>query len=503
MKAASYTGLHPFTLSPFHGGTAARRLDLLNTRLVLVVEDTLSLARIYLRYLEQAGVSVRHAASLEEARDAVRRYRPDAVLCDLRLPDGDGMTLVEEIRQGDAGTAIIVITANSSIETAVAAIRAGADDFLTKPFDAPRLETTLGNALARRRLSKVVELLGGEELGSEPLAGGQAAERFEGFVGADMTMRAVYRVIDLSARSSAPVFITGENGTGKELCADAIHRRSTRRDAPLIAVNCAAIPRDLVETELFGHARGAFTGAVRDRTGLIAQADGGTLFLDEICEMEPAIQAKLLRFVQTGTIQPVGGGGTVTIDARLVCATNRRPLEEVRAGRFREDLYYRLHVLPIHLPPLRERGRDVLLIARHLLARIAEQEGTGVRELSPDAESRLLHGTWPGNIRQLQNVLRGVVVLNDAPVITAAMLPADLDGQVPAAAGGISPRGGMGAVAGVSGEPILPLAEVEREAVERAIRLCGGNLSLAAQKLGINVSTIHRKRRVWAGGVEG
>jgi two-component system repressor protein LuxO len=470
-------------------------LDLQNARLVLVVEDTLSLARIYLRYLEQAGVAARLAASLAEARDAVKRFQPDAVLCDLQLPDGDGMTLVEEIRREDARTAVIVITANSSIETAVAAIHAGADDFLTKPFDAPRLETTLTNALDRRRLSRVVELLGGDDLGGDRLS-----ERFEGFIGADMTMRAVYRVIDLSARSSAPVFITGENGTGKELCAEAIHRRSARRDAPLIAVNCAAIPRDLVESELFGHARGAFTGAVRDRTGLVAQADGGTLFLDEVCEMEPAIQAKLLRFVQTGAIQPVGGSGTVRIDARLICATNRHPLEEVRAGRFREDLYYRLHVLPVHLPPLRERGRDVLLIARHLLARIAEQEGTGKRELSPDAESRLLHGTWPGNIRQLQNVLRGVVVLNDKPVITAEMLPDDLGGESAQPGNRSVPYRDKPGVP--DDDRILPLAEVEREAVERAIRLCGGNLSQAAQKLGINVSTIHRKRRLWLADAE-
>ncbi|EWY41657.1 ATPase AAA [Skermanella stibiiresistens SB22] len=463
---------------------------MLDARLVLLVEDTLSLARVYLRYLEQAGLSALHAASLVEAGDMFARHKPDIVLCDLHLPDGDGMSLIGEVRRSSPSTVIVVITSNSSVETAVSAIRAGADDFLTKPFDAPRLETTIGNALERRRLSRVVEILGGEADG----------DRFEGFIGADMTMRAVYRVIDMAARSTAPVFITGENGTGKELCAEAIHRRGTRQDKPLVAVNCAAIPRDLVEAELFGHARGAFTGAVRDRVGLVAQADGGTLFLDELCEMDLSTQAKLLRFAQTGTIQPVGGAGTVQVDVRLVCATNRNPLEEVRAGRFREDLYYRLHVLPIHLPPLRERGRDVLLIVRHLLARIAEQEGTAPRDLGPDAEDRLLRSAWPGNIRQLQNTLRSVVVLNDALTITAAMLPDDPPGgttRTAAAAGHVEGRGP--APGRLEDGAIIPLAEVERETVERAIRLCGGNLSKAAQKLGINVSTIHRKRRAWSG----
>ena len=331
---------------------------------------------------------------------------------------------------------------------------------------------------------------------------------FCGFIGSSAPMRSVYRMIESAAPSLATVFIKGESGTGKELCADAVHKLSPRGGKALISLNCSAIPRELMESEIFGHEKGAFTGAVGARQGAAELAEGGTLFLDEICEMDLALQAKLLRFLQTGTIQRVGGNRERKVDVRIVCATNRDPLEEVRRGTFRADLFYRLHVLPIELPPLRDRGADILLIARKALIECAGEEGRAFGRFDTHSEELLCGYDWPGNVRELLNAIRHAVVMNDGDVLRAAMLPA---GIAQAGGGGPSIKQVHGYSAGDG--PILltpnrssaspetaalrPMWQHERDIIEAAISACGGNIGIAAAHLGISPSTIYRKRHNW------
>src|ERR1700761_3226817 len=396
---------------------------------ILLIEDTSSLVQVYLQYLRNEPVEVVAVDTLAAAREFIESQAPEAVLLDISLPDGSGMELLREIRAKSQDIAIVVITAHGSITLAVDAMRGGADDFLVKPFAAERLRTTVLYLLQRRPLSRVVET-------AAPIL---EADGFEGFVGSSLPMQAAYTIIERAAKSRAAVFITGESGVGKEVAAEAIHRRSNRRDKPFIALNCGAIAKELMESEIFGHVKGAFTGAVSARPGAATLADGGTLFLDEICEMDAALQVKLLRFVQSGSIQRVGGDITEKVDVRIVCATNRDPLAEVEAGRFREDLYYRLHVIPVELPPLRERDQDVLLIARHFLAQFNEEEGTNFQGFAPEVEAILLAHPWPGNVRQLQNTIRNVTVLFDGPIVTPDMLPRELQ-PAKAKAGGTLAR---------------------------------------------------------------
>jgi two-component system repressor protein LuxO len=450
---------------------------------LLLVEDTLSLATLYREFLRGEGHAIRHAPNLAEARRALAEAAPDAVLLDLRLPDGEGLDLLAEIRRAANPPPVVVMTAHGSVGNAVAAMRAGAADFLVKPFPAERLVVTLANVLERAALRREVETLAA----SAPRAG------FAGFIGAAPAMQAVYRIIENAAASRATVFVTGESGTGKELAAEAVHALSPRREGPFVPLNCAAIPKDLIESEIFGHVRGAFTGAVSDRPGAARMADGGTLFLDEICEMDLALQGKLLRFIQTGSFVPVGATRPVSTDVRFVCATNRDPLAEVKAGRFREDLYYRLHVVPVALPPLRERGEDVVLLAEAFLARSAAEEGKRFLRFAPDALALLRAHRWPGNVRELENAIRTAVVLHDGEALTAAMLPVSVHGG---AAEGAAPA--PPARPADPARRIRPLAEVERDAIEEAIRLCGGNIPKAAAFLGVSPSTLYRKREAWA-----
>jgi DNA-binding NtrC family response regulator len=318
-------------------------------------------------------------------------------------------------------------------------------------------------------------------------------------------MQAVYRIIQSAAPSSASVFITGDSGTGKEVAAEALHRLSPRRDRPFVALNCGAIPHDLLESTIFGHIKGSFTGATADQEGAAARADGGTLFLDELGEMDPQLQAKLLRFIQTGTYTRVGETRPRQADIRFVAATNRDPAEAMRNGRLREDLYYRLAVIPLHMPPLRDRGEDILLIARHFLTRFAAAEGRALRGFAPEVEARLLGHPWPGNVRQLENLVRNVAVLHDGPLVTTEMLPLPGTGPLAAATQASQPamapaRPAMPVNDALPESPqdIEPLSSIERRYVEHAIALCGGNLQLAARRLGIGTSTIYRKREAWA-----
>ncbi len=448
---------------------------------LLLVEDTLSLATLYQEYLDKGPYQVTHATGVDDALAQVERALPDAALLDLRLPDGSGMSLLRVLRRRAPDMPVIVMTAHGSVSVAVEAMRSGAADFLTKPFAAERLITTLDHALERARLKRELR----------ELSAARPREAFCGFIGGAPAMQAIYRILENAAASRATVFLKGESGTGKELAAAAVHRLSPRREGPFVAINCAAIPRDLIESEIFGHIRGAFTGAVADRAGAAQLADGGTLFLDEICDMDAALQAKLLRFVQLGAFQPVGSTRTLHTDVRFICATNRDPMQEVREGRFREDLYYRLHVVPVTMPPLRARGEDVMTIAAHFLARFTQEEEKHFTCFAPDAEALLRAHPWPGNVRELENAVRTAVVLHDGDAVTAAMLPTTLHPS-PKPAQAVQP----------SIDPVLrirPLAVLEREAVEHAVQSCQGNIARAAAHLGISPSTLYRKRAAWAG----
>jgi len=457
-------------------------------RTILLVEDTVTLVQVYMKFLRAEQAEIVAVETLAAAREFVAARAPTAVLLDVHLPDGNGLDLLRDIRARGLDTAVVVITANGSIDGAVEAMRCGADDFLVKPFSPERLSTTLTHVLERRRLARIVSTM----------APALEADGFEGFIGASLPMQAVYTIIDRTARSRASVFITGESGTGKEVCAQAIHNRSSVRKGPFVALNCGAIPKELIESEVFGHVKGAFTGAIADREGAAARADGGTLFLDEICEMDAALQVKLLRFVQTGIVQKVGSDASVKVDVRIVCATNRDPLAEVEAGRFREDLYYRLHVVPIEMPPLRDRGDDVLLIARRFLKQFGAEEHKLFSGLTAEVESVLAAYRWPGNVRQLQNVLRSIAVLEQGGIVKAEMLPREI--RAPETAPALSPDPVVprpSSERAAAKPPIRPLAEIEREAIEKAIAICNGNLTEAARYLDINVSTIHRKRQQW------
>ncbi len=458
---------------------------------VLIVEDSLSLGAVYRGYLRDEPYDIAHVPNGESAMARIKRDPPKAMLLDLQLPDMDGMDILRYIHEHRMPVSVVIITGHGSVDKAVDAMRYGAIDFIEKPLSQKRMIVTLHNAFDRMRLSDLVDRIKDDF----------QRDHYHGFVGASLPMQAVYRIIDSAAPSRATVFITGESGTGKEVCAEAIHLQSDRRDAPFVAINCAAIPRDLMESEIFGHVKGAFTGAVRDRVGAAKQAAGGTLFLDEIAEMDLDLQSKLLRFVQTGSFQPVGATGVEKVDVRFICATNRDPLVEVDAGRFREDLFYRLHVIPIQLPALRQRQDDILELAGHFLARHTKEEGKKFRGFDPEVESIFLAYDWPGNVRQLQNVIQNVVVLYNGDLVTREMLPPPLN-LVDVKAPARRARDGQLAVgdrssAPVDGSSIRPLRDVEREAIEQAIAFYDDNIPRAAAALGVSPSTIYRKRQTW------
>lgn len=453
----------------------------MNKPRVLLTEDSASLAAMYRAYLRDELIELEHVDSGAKTLDYLERQWPDVLLLDLMLPDMDGMDILQQIYEQGLNCSVVIITAHGSVDKAVDAMRFGASDFLSKPFDAKRLKVTLANILKMRRLNQLVH--GAHD---------NNRESYFDFVGNSLAMQRVYRVIESAANSKATIFITGESGTGKELCASAVHQASGRKDAPFIALNCAAIPKELMESEIFGHLKGAFTGAVSERKGAARLANSGTLFLDEVCEMDLELQSKLLRFIQTGSFQPVGSSQTEKVDVRFICATNRDPLEEVRQGRFREDLYYRLHVIPIALPPLRERDDDVLLIAEYLLARVSKEEGRHFRGFDKKALQTLRNYDWPGNVRQLENVIRNTVVLNEGEWVSRSMLPSPLN-DLQLIPNALKPS--VKAVELVT--QIEPLWKQERSAIEQAIEFCNGNIPKAASLLEVSPSTLYRKLQSW------
>ncbi|MGF1683801.1 quorum-sensing sigma-54 dependent transcriptional regulator LuxO [Photobacterium minamisatsumaniensis] len=465
-------------------------------RQVLMVEDTASVAALYKSYLNPLGVSVTIVGTGSEALRFVKDIIPDLILLDLRLPDMTGMEVLEAVRRDLGDIPVVIMTAHGSIDVAVEAMRYGAQDFLIKPCEADRLRVTVNNALKS------------EEKSSQGVAASkQAGAQYQGFIGNSLPMQAVYRVIESAASSKATVFITGESGTGKEVCAEAVHAASPRNDKPFVALNCAAIPKELIESELFGHVKGAFTGASTERQGAVELANNGTLFLDELCEMDLDLQSKLLRFIQTGTYQKVGSSKTSSVDVRFVCATNRNPWLEVQEGRFREDLYYRLHVIPVTLPPLRDRGEDVLEIAHALLALVSVEEGKNFSRFSPEVIKLFTQYHWQGNVRELQNVIRNIVVLNAGEEVTLPMVPPPINN------GGVKIASSSSIVLDTPSTPevhginsvsqmasksqVEPLWIVEKRAIEAAIDACDGNIPRAAGLLEVSPSTIYRKLQTW------
>ncbi|WP_417589411.1 sigma-54-dependent transcriptional regulator [Pararhodobacter oceanensis] len=452
---------------------------------ILLIEDTPSLQMIYKAALTRANLPVETCGTAADGLAAFARLKSRVVLLDLMLPDRAGLEVMKELLASEPQTCVIVITANGSINKAVEMMRAGAHEFLVKPFDDQRLINAIENArrsLHHRPRSTLAEA---------------RIQVLPPFIGHSSAMLAVYDKIRSVARSMATVFITGESGTGKELCAEAVHKASARSAGPFIALNCGAIPVGLLESEVFGHLRGSFTGAISDKQGAAAAADGGTLFLDEICEMDLNLQTKLLRFLQTSTITPVGATKPRKVNVRIICATNRNPLEEVRQGRFREDLYYRLHVVPIHLPPLRERGDDVNEIAETLVTQMAREEGHEFSGLSPRVRELFRNMAWPGNVRQLINVLRNVVVLNAGPLVTPEMLPPDLLSQRP-----MTTR--EPAVPTAPARPVLgdlagrTLAQIERIVIEDTLARHNGSVPKSARELDVSASTLYRKLDAWS-----
>lgn len=463
---------------------------------ILLVEDTPSLAMVYETVLRKAGHQIVSTGTVADARMQFEKNHYKIVLLDLLLPDGDGTELMSAFIEQEPNVKIIVITANGSINRAVEAMRLGSFDFLVKPFDEIRLLSAVDNA---------TKALKNDGPGAVPQDDNDKSG-LEGFIGTSEEMQGIYRMVRNIGRSTATVFVTGESGTGKDVCAQAIHKISSREKGPFIPLNCGAIPRDLLESEVFGHLKGSFTGAIADKKGAAAAAHGGTLFLDEICEMDLALQTKLLRFLQTSTIQPVGATKPQMVDVRIVCATNRDPMAEVRAGRFREDLYYRLHVVPIHLPPLRDRSGDVMEIAHKMLSDFAAEEGKDFDGFSQEVINILTTHDWPGNVRQLMNVIRNVVVLNEGPVVLPEMLPAEItmaraeipdqkrnyrDVWVRNDFNGNLPPTNLAAFIGT------PLAQLEKDFIEATIAFCDGSISQAARLLDVSPSTLYRKKESW------
>ena len=438
---------------------------------VLVVDDDAEMAEMIADHLTSKGHRAEAAAGGKAAIAALKKREFDAVITDLRMDAVDGFDVLDASRKLDPARPVLIMTAYGTIHSAVEAVQRGAFHYLTKPFKLAEACVVLDRALETRRLRRENDSL---KRAVEERAG------FGGLVGKSAVMRQIYDLIERVAPSGAPVLILGESGTGKELVARALHQHGPRADAPFVAVNCAALPEALLESELFGHARGAFTGAGEAKRGLFVEADGGTLFLDEIGELPPQLQAKLLRAIETASIRPVGGGAERKVDVRIVAATNQDLARAAQEKRFREDLYYRLHVIPIQLPPLRARRDDIPLLVEHFLRRHRERSpDQPPREITAEALRRLVTEPWPGNVRELQNTVERLLVLTRGKRIDLRDVTAVLPETVPTA------------MAGLAAE-IVPLRVMQRRYVEWVLAQTGGNKLRTAQLLGIDASTIYR-----------
>ncbi len=440
---------------------------------ILIVDDEEDILYVLEGHLSRAGYSVTTARDGEEALAQFREARHDLVIADVRMPRLDGLGLLKALREIDPGIGVIMITGHGSIDTAVEAMKVGAYDYLTKPFrHINEILLTVERALEKPRLVVEVQRLR-RELGRR--------HQFAGLVGVSPAMQEVYDLIEKVAAQEVTVMIQGESGTGKEIVARAIHSLSARRDGPFIPVNCGAIAESLLESELFGHVRGAFTGAVTETKGLFRAAEGGTIFLDEIAEISHSLQVKLLRVLQEREVRPVGSDRSVKVDVRVVAATNRPLDEAIQDGTLRKDLFYRLNVVSIQLPPLRERASDIPLLVQHFIEVFNERTGKDVCAISSEALEILARHSWPGNVRELENVVERTYALGAGPVITAKDLPPYLASEPVGIPKTASPQ-----------RPVL-LRDLEAETILRVLRETGGNQVQAARLLGVDRKTIHRK----------
>ena len=450
---------------------------------VLVVDDEQETCDLLEMALVRHGFKVTTCTAANRALELVATQDFDVVLTDLSMPEMSGLDLCERVLGTRPNMPVVVITGQGSLETAIGAIRVGAYDFITKPVDPKLLYLSVSRAIQHRHLQDEVK-----RLREAVAADTDTAE--SAIVGQSGAMRRVYELVTRVGESDASVLIHGETGTGKELIARGIHMRSRRKDGPFVAINCAAVPHSLIESELFGHARGAFTDAKVQRMGLFVQANGGTLFLDEIGELPIDMQPKLLRALQERKVRPVGDNREIPYDARIVAATNRDLENEVHEKRFREDLYYRINVVKIDVPPLRERGGDVLHLAQYFLKQFAARNDKNALELSTTAAEKLMAYNWPGNVRELENCMEHAVALARFDQITVEDLPEKIRAY----------RAERFVVAANDPTEIVTMDELERRYILRVLSLVGGNKSRAAQVLGFDRRTLYRKLERYSDG---
>ena len=441
---------------------------------VLIVDDDTSMCELLAEGLGQHGYEARWNASPQAALAQLSQHDFDVVLTDINMRDMSGLELCQKATEAHPQLPVIVITAFGSMETAVQAIRAGAYDFITKPFDIDVVAIAIERAVKHGVLTREVQRL--QRAVDE-------SRRFDELLGASPAMKEVYDLLERVGESESTVLVSGESGTGKELVARALHRRSKRSAGPFVAINCAAMPEQLLESELFGHTKGAFTDARSARPGLFVQAKGGTIFLDEIGDMPVGLQPKLLRALQERTVRPVGGDTETPIDVRVVAASNRDLETAIEERKFREDLYYRINVIHVELPPLRARGADVLLLATHYLQHFAAQSQKDVHSLDAEAAEKLSAYAWPGNVRELANCMERAVALTRNESIGVADLPEKIR----------SYRTSHVLVAATDPSELVPMEEVEKRYILRVLEAVGGNKTLAAQVLGLDRKTLYRK----------
>jgi two-component system response regulator HydG len=444
---------------------------------VLVVDDERDTCELLELALARQGMQVTTCTTAADALEQIVSRDFDVVLTALSMPETSGLEVCERVLALRPDVPVVLITGHATLETAMAAIRAGAYDFVTKPIESKTLGVVVSRAVQHRRLREQIKMLrAARDANQSIIVGGSAA------------MRKVADLIDRVGDSDASVLIHGETGTGKELVARAVHNKSKRRDGPFVAINCAAVPHSLLESELFGHARGAFTDAKSTRMGLFQQANGGSLFLDEIGELPIDVQPKLLRALQERKVRPVGDNREIAYDARIVAATNRDLENEVREKRFREDLYYRINVVKLEVPPLRARGSDTLHLAHYFLKQVAERSGKPTLELSERAAERLMAYEWPGNVRELENCIEHAVALARFDQVTVEDLPEKLRGYL------------AGSFVATANDPteIVTMEELEKRYLLRVFKLVGNNKSRAAEVLGIDRRTMYRKLERYA-----
>ncbi len=459
---------------------------------VLIVEDEPVVRNVLNEIFVRRKCTVATAGSLAEAEAMVAQELFDLMMLDIRLPDGDGQKFLEHVAMLPERPLVVMVTGNGSVESAVACMRAGAFDYVMKPFTSSQIDIILKKVQSYRQLLQVNRLLSdGDQMEEGVLLGRGPA------------MTRLRQIIERVAPTDATVFISGESGTGKEMIAREIYRRSPRRQNPFIKVNCAAISENLIESEFFGHERGAFTGATDRREGRFELANNGTLLLDEVSEIPANLQAKLLRVLQEREFERVGGSRTIKVNVRIIATSNRDLMHHVEQGSFRLDLFYRLNVFPVHVPPFRERSDDVLLLADHFLGRYARKHGIKPTGFSDSAKAALMSYSWPGNVRELQNTVERAVILSESgrPVTAAGLgLPGDLmEGRLPPAAeeepafADAPPDSASGSVAVAPSGTVIRLDEMEKQAIQAALKQTGGNRTKAASLLGISIRTLRNK----------